>query len=85
MVHRKEDILRRLLYRLFAIFVIALLSVTTLTGCGEGEKQEIVLTSEFKADEILRIDTESCSRPELLIYLYYFIYYRVWPILCTKT
>ncbi len=49
---------------------MTVLSATALTGCNGGEKQEIVLTSEFKDDEILRIDTESCSRPELLVYLY---------------
>ncbi len=49
---------------------MTVLSATALTGCNGGEKQEIVLTSEFKDDEILRIDTESCFRPELLVYLY---------------
>lgn len=39
-----------------------------LTACGEGNTK-VVLTTGFKKDEIFRIETVSCTLPEMMIYL----------------
>ncbi|MDD3414449.1 MAG: peptidylprolyl isomerase [Lachnospiraceae bacterium] len=41
-----------------------------LTGCQKAEKKtEIVLTTEFAEDEVFRIDEESCTLPEINVYM----------------
>lgn len=55
-----------------AIKVLALSICLTvlLSGCGFGdETQKVVLTSGFAKDEIFRIETMSCSVPEMMVYL----------------
>lgn len=43
----------------------------TLTGCngGNGIGTKVVLTTGFDKDEVFRIETSSCTLPELMVYL----------------
>ncbi len=49
--------------------VIAGMAAVLLGGCSSGEKTKIVLTTGFGKDEIFRIDTVSCYKPEIMVYL----------------
>ncbi len=41
-----------------------------LTGCGEDEETtKVVLTTGFDKDEIFRVESASCSLPEVMVYL----------------
>ncbi len=51
--------------KLGAVFVALLLF---LTACGEGNTK-VVLTTGFKKDEIFKIETVTCTLPEIMIYL----------------
>lgn len=58
----------KITYFLFAGFV--LFAGMNLTGCKTAEeKTEIVLTTDFKEDEVFRINTESCMLPEIMVYM----------------
>ena len=42
----------------------------SLTGCGtEGVGTKVVLTTGFNKDEVFRIETSTCSLPEIMVYL----------------
>lgn len=43
----------------------------SLTGCGNGQgfDTKLVLTTGFDRDEIFRIETSTCSLPEIMVYL----------------
>lgn len=44
--------------------------LTSLTGCGsDGIGTKVVLTTGFDKDEVFRIETSTCSLPELMVYL----------------
>ena len=47
------------------------LCLASLTGCGSGNEfgTKIVLTTGFDRDEIFRIETSTCSLPEIMVYL----------------
>jgi len=50
--------------------LIFLLTAFVLTGCSAEQKQtRVVLTTGFERDEVFRIDKESCSKAELMVYL----------------
>ena len=50
-------------------FLCCLLSLT-MPGCGKKEGDvKLVLTTGFKKDEIFRIETMSCTLPEVMVYL----------------
>lgn len=49
-----------------ALILFILISICVLTGC---EKREIVLTTAFRSDELLRIDSKSAFLPEYMLYL----------------
>lgn len=50
-------------------FLCCLLSMT-MPGCGKKEGDvKLVLTTGFKKDEIFRIETMSCTLPEVMVYL----------------
>lgn len=52
--------------------MLALLAGISLAGCKEAEekeKTEIVLTSDFREDEVFRINTQSCTLPEIMVYM----------------
>ncbi|MBQ7359126.1 MAG: peptidylprolyl isomerase [Lachnospiraceae bacterium] len=54
------------------IKIVSLLLVVMLlaTACGEaGNGTKVVLTTGFKKDEVFRIETASCSLPEIMVYL----------------
>lgn len=51
--------------KLGSVFMALLL---LLTACGEGNTT-VVLTTGFKKDEIFKIETVSCTLPEIMIYL----------------
>lgn len=40
-----------------------------ISGCGGKEKTKVVLTTGFDKEEIFRIDTVSCYKPEVMVYL----------------
>ena len=52
-----------------AVFLCGLM-LLTLSGCEKGEGEvKLVLTTGFKKDEIFRIETMSCTLPEVMVYL----------------
>lgn len=54
-----------------AVLLAAGLCLNCLTGCGSGNSfgTKVVLTTGFDRDEIFRIETSSCSLPEIMVYL----------------
>lgn len=54
-----------------ALFLAAMLAAAPLTGCGigEGRGTKVVLTTGFNKDEVFRIETSTCTLPELMVYL----------------
>ena len=54
-----------------AVLLAAGLCLNCLTGCGGGNSfgTKVVLTTGFDRDEIFRIETSSCSLPEIMVYL----------------
>lgn len=57
--------------RAAAVILAALVLTTMVSGCGDGGDigTKVVLTTGFDKDEIFRIETSSCSLPELMVYL----------------
>lgn len=49
-----------------AVFCMAAM---LMSGCGGKEKTKVVLTTGFDKDEVFRIDTISCYKPEIMVYL----------------
>lgn len=55
---------------LTALLLAALLPLCTLTACsGKESGKKVVLTTGFAEDEIFRIESESCSLSEIMVYL----------------
>lgn len=54
-----------------ALLLAAVLAAVSLTGCGigDGNGTKVVLTTGFNKDEIFRIETSTCTLPELMVYL----------------
>ncbi|MBP3475347.1 MAG: peptidylprolyl isomerase [Lachnospiraceae bacterium] len=55
-----------------AVFALGLVLISgCLTGCksGDGIGTKVVLTTGFDKDEIFRIETSSCTLPEIMVYL----------------
>lgn len=57
--------------RIGAFLLILGLMPVFLTGCGigDGNGTKVVLTTGFNKDEIFRIETSTCTLPELMVYL----------------
>lgn len=57
--------------RMTALLLAAMLAAAPLTGCGigEGRGTKVVLTTGFNKDEVFRIETSTCTLPELMVYL----------------
>ncbi|MDE5933035.1 MAG: peptidylprolyl isomerase [Lachnospiraceae bacterium] len=57
--------------RAAALLLSASLLLTVLTGCsGNGtDGMKVVLTTGFSKDEVFRIETISCTLPEIMVYL----------------
>lgn len=57
--------------RMTALLLAATLAAASLTGCGigEGRGTKVVLTTGFNKDEVFRIETSTCTLPELMVYL----------------
>lgn len=52
------------------VFMLCICMVAgNLCGCGKGESVKVVLTTGFAKDEIFRIETMSCTLPEIMVYL----------------
>ena len=53
--------------RMTALLLAVGLSAASLTGCGigDGNGTKVVLTTGFNKDEIFRIETSTCTLPEL--------------------
>ena len=50
--------------------IVLLLAVLLLSGCGnESSNTKVVLTTGFAKDEVFRIETISCSLPEIMVFL----------------
>lgn len=57
---------------LCALLCLQLLSLLFFTGCAAGQSSEgtkVVLTTGFARDEVFRIETASCTLPEIMVYL----------------
>ena len=58
---------KKKLLLLLTMWAVLLLPVS---GCNkDGAKTRVVLTTGFKKDEIFRIETMSCTLPEVMVYL----------------
>lgn len=57
--------------RIAALCLAAALALAGVTGHGSGEGigTKVVLTTGFDKDEIFRIETSTCTIPELMVYL----------------
>lgn len=57
--------------RILAWMLCVCMAVCSLSGCGSktGEGFKVVLTTGFSKDEIFRIETMSCTLPEIMVYL----------------
>lgn len=51
------------------LVILAGISIAGCTKTQEEEKTEIVLTTDFKENEVFRINTESCTTPEMMVYM----------------
>lgn len=53
------------------IFLAFGLCLGSLSGCGDGNRfgTKVVLTTGFGKEEIFRIETSTCSLPEVMVYL----------------
>ncbi len=51
------------------LVILAGISIAGCTKTQEEEKTEIVLTTDFKENEVFRINTESCTTPEIMVYM----------------
>ena len=64
--------MRKKLYHNIAAFILSVgLAITSFTGCGFGDGMgtKVVLTTGFDKNEIFRIETSTCTLPELMVYL----------------
>lgn len=54
-----------------ALLLAATLTAFSFTGCAAGDRvgTKVVLTTGFDKDEIFRIETSTCTLPELVVYL----------------
>ncbi len=50
-----------------ALCLLSMVFALTLAGCGEGKT--VVLTTGLSEDEIFKIESEVCTRPEIMLYL----------------
>lgn len=56
--------------RAAALLLSLSMLVSVLTGCGvNGDSVKVVLTTGFDKDEVFRIETISCTLPEMMVYL----------------
>lgn len=63
---------RKLPVRLTVCLLACLLCMGSLSGCGSSKEEgntKVVLTTGFKKDEIFRIESISCTLPEIMVYL----------------
>lgn len=58
----------KLYKRIIAAGLLAAVTATCLTACGEDNKK-VVFTTGFGKNEIFKIDSESCKKEELMVYL----------------
>lgn len=69
---KKKALKKRALKKRTAVLLLFLsLSVSVLAGCGSigGDGVKVVLTTGFDKDEVFRIETISCTLPEMMVYL----------------
>lgn len=60
----------KLYKKLVAAGLIAALALTSLTACGkDGNGAKVVFTTGFGKNEIFKIDSESCTKDEMMVYL----------------
>lgn len=60
----------RLWKRILAAGLTAAFTIMGFTACGgDGNDTKVVFTTGFGKDEVFRIDNESCSKAELMVYL----------------
>ncbi len=52
-----------------ALLVLVSLLALCVCGCSKGAGTKIVLTTGFEKDEVFRIESISCSVPEIMVYL----------------
>lgn len=54
--------------KFFLILCLSFVSLLT-GGCRDGQRIEVMFTTDFRGDEIFHIDKISCRMPELIVYL----------------
>lgn len=65
----KKHNMKSWLQRAVCVAASALLMITGMAGCGEGGDTTVVFTTGLRKDEVFRIDSASCSLPEIMVYL----------------
>lgn len=61
---------RHKLKGLTVLFVALVLCMESMTGCGRpSDETKVVLTTGFRRNEVFRIEDESCTLPEIMVYL----------------
>lgn len=56
--------------KIWVMLLVAGLALSTLTACGEGDRgTKVVFTTGFGKDEVFRIEDESCTKAEIMVYL----------------
>ncbi len=51
------------------LLMLILCFLPALTACGSDKDKQIVLTTGFGADEVFRLEGETCTKQELLVYM----------------
>lgn len=60
----------KLLKKILAVGLVAAFTIMGLTACGSAEGDtKVVFTTGFGKDEVFRIDNESCTKAEIMVYL----------------
>jgi len=62
--------LKKLMKKVIALCLVGTLLICGLTSCGSGDGDtKVVFTTGFGRDEVFRIDSEVCTKSEIMVYL----------------
>jgi foldase protein PrsA len=71
-MHEKRDVFKKMRknQRYFLTMMFVFLMLLLSTACGkEGEVPDVIFATDFDTHELFRIGDESCSLPEIMVYL----------------